>query len=116
VSSFSSGIVYSEQFRARANLGPRLAGVIDFDGAISSHSALSTYLTGPAGHVIKAQQSAAAASALPGLAAQDVFPLTRERWGGPWAGMFDPNPQTALLQIHGRIPQTMMGLAARRAG
>lgn len=116
VSSFSSGIVYSDKFRARSNLGARLAGVIDFDGVISSHSALSTNLTGPAGHVIKAQQSAAAASALPGLAAQNIFPLTRERWGGPWTGIFDPNPQTALLQIHGRIPQTMMGLAARRAG
>jgi hypothetical protein len=114
VSSFSSGIVYSHQFRARSNLGARLAGVIDFDGVISSHSALSTNLTGPAGHVVKAQQSAASASALPGLAAQNIFPLTRERWGGPWTGVFDPNPPTALLQIHGQIPQTMMGLAARR--
>jgi len=116
VSSFSSGIVYSHTFRARANLGSRLAGVIDFDGMISSNSALSTSLTGPAGRVVKAQQSAASESALPSLAAQNIFPLRRERWGGPWAGAFDPNPHTALLQIHGQIPQTMMRLAARRLG
>jgi hypothetical protein len=33
VSSFSSGIVYSHQFRSRANLGGRLAGVIDSPAA-----------------------------------------------------------------------------------
>lgn len=116
VSSFSSGISYSHHFRTRANLGARLAGVIDFDGVISSFSSLSQNLSGPAGHVVKAQQSAATAAALPGLAAQNIFPLGRERWGGPWTGVFDPNPGTAVLQIHGQVPQTMMGLAARRAG
>lgn len=116
VSSFSSGIVYSHQFRARANLGSRLAGVIDFDGIISSSSSLSVGLTGPTGRVVKAQQSAATAAAIPGLAAQNVFPLQRPRWGGPWETSFDPDPGTALRQIHGTIPQTMMLVAARRAG
>jgi hypothetical protein len=116
VSSFSSGIVYSHQFRARANLGPRLAGVIDFDGVISSHSSLSQALSGPAGRVVKAQQSAATPATVAGLAAQNVFPLQQPRWGGPWAGLFDPNPQTALLQIHGLIPQHLMRIAAQRAG
>lgn len=63
---------------------------------------------------MKAQQSAAAN--IPALAAQNIFPLPRQRWGGPWAAAFDPNPQTALLQVHATIPQTMMKIAAERAG
>ncbi|KMO84109.1 hypothetical protein BST22_13920 [Mycolicibacterium chubuense] len=114
VSSFSSGITYSHQFRTRTNLGPRLAGVIDFDGGFSSYSNLSQQLTGPAGHVVKAQQSAA--NNIPAQAAQNIFPLPRERWGGPWAASFDPNPQTARLQVHAGIPQAMMKIAAERAG
>lgn len=116
VSSFSSGITYSHNFRARANLGSRLAGVIDFDGVISSYSRFSQALTGPAGHVVKFQQSQATPASIPGLAAQNVFAVPRPRWGGPWANAFDPNPQTALLQVHGTIPQTMMQLAAQLAG
>jgi len=73
-------------------------------------------LTGPAGRVVKAQQSAATPATVAGLAAQNVFPLQQPRWGGPWAGLFDPNPQTALLQIHGLIPQHLMRIAAQRAG
>ena len=116
VSSFSSGIVYSHQFRARANLGSRLAGVIDFDGITSSYNSLSGAVTGPAGHVVKAQQSNVNPATVAQLAAQNVFPLPRPRWGGPWAGSFDPDPTQALLQIHSTIPQTMMQIAARRAG
>lgn len=116
VSSFSSGITYSHAFRQRANLGNRLAGVIDFDGTISSASGLSAAISGPAGHVVRAQQSPTTPQNVPALAAQNTFPLQQARWGGPWAGMFDPNPGTALLQIHGTIPQTMMLVAARRIG
>ncbi len=112
VSSFSSGITYSHNFRARANLGSRLAGVIDFDGVISSYSQLSQALTGPAGQVVKFQQSQATPASIAGLAGQNIFAVPRPRWGGPWADAFDPNPQTALLQVHGTIPQTMMQLAA----
>lgn len=116
VSSFSSGITYSHQFRSRANLGGRLAGVIDFDGIISSFSALSQGLTGPSGRVVKVQQSAVTAASVPTLAAANVFPVPQQRWGGPWAGFFNPNPGTAVLEIHGWIPQTMMQIAAQRAG
>jgi hypothetical protein len=114
VSSFSSGITYSHNFRQRANLGSRLAGVIDFDGTISSASGLSAAISGPTGRVVRAQQSAATPQSVPALAAQNIFPLQQPRWGGPWAGVFDPDPGTALLQIHGTIPQTMMLVAARR--
>lgn len=116
VSSFSSGITYSHEFRKRANLGSRLAGVIDFDGVISTYSALSQALTGPAGRVVKVQQSTVSAGTVPSLAAANVFAVPLPRWGGPWDGVFDPNPGTALLQIHGVIPQTMMHVAAHRAG
>jgi hypothetical protein len=116
VSSFSSGITYSHEFRSRANLAGRLAGVIDFDGVISTYSALSQSLTGPAGRVVKVQQSAATTATVPALAAANVFPVPQPRWGGPWAGIFDPNPGTAVLQIHGVIPKTMMHVAAQRAG
>jgi len=116
VSSFSSGITYSHEFRKRANLGSRLAGVIDFDGVISTYSALSQALTGPAGRVVKVQQSTVSAGTVPSLAAANVFAVPLPRWGGPWDGVFDPNPGTALLQIHGVIPQTMMHVAAQRAG
>jgi hypothetical protein len=44
VSSFSVGIVYSDEFRKRANLSPYLAEVWDFDGLFSTASNLSQNL------------------------------------------------------------------------
>jgi hypothetical protein len=90
--------------------------VIDFDGVISSYSELSQSVVGPAGHVVKFQQSQATPASVPGLAAQKIFPVPRPRWGGPWAKSFNPDPKTALLEVHGTIPQTMMRLAAQWAG
>ena len=116
VSSFSSGISYSHQFRHRAGLGGRLAGVIDLDGIISSFSSLSSAVTGPAGRVVRVQQTAATASTLAPLAANNTFPVPRPRWGGPFATAFSTNPKSALLQIHGSIPQRMMFVASKRAG
>lgn len=116
VSSFSSGIVYSHQFRSRAHLGGRLSGVIDFDGIISSFSQHSTALSGPPGRVVRMQQSAANPQSIGTLAAQNTFPLVRSRWGGPWANSFVADDHQAMLQIHGTIPQTMMYVAAGRAG
>ncbi|MCX7671842.1 MAG: peptidoglycan-binding protein [Anaerolineae bacterium] len=116
VSSFSSGIVYSHQFRTRASLGGRLAGVIDFDGIISSFSQLSAALSGPAGHVVRMHQTASTPQTVSSLAAQKIFPLARPRWGDPWTPFLDPSPQAALLQIHGHIPQTTMWIAAQHAG
>jgi hypothetical protein len=116
VSSFSSGIVYSHLFRKKATLGARLAGVIDFDGGISSFSQLSAALSGPPGHVVKMAQIPTNPQSLGTLAANNVFPLTRPRWGGPWTNSFSTDPKKALLEIHTTIPQTMMFIAARRAG
>ncbi len=117
VSSFSSGIAYSHAFRTRAVLGDRLAGIIDFDSVISSYSSLSPRAAAAAARtVIKAQQTDASPGSLPALSAQGVFPLPRARWGGPYEGLFDANPGTAVGQIHGAIPQTMMHVAAQRTG
>ena len=116
VSSFSSGVVYSHLFRNNATLGARLAGVIDFDGGISSFSQLSAALSGPPAHVVKMAQIPANPQVLGTLAANNIFPLARPRWGGPWANSFSTDPGQALLQIHGTIPQTMMFAAAGRAG
>ena len=116
VSSFSSGITYSHHFRAKAALGARLAGVIDFDGGISSYGQLSGQLSGPAGRVVRMQQMPSTASSLGSLAGRNIFPLGHPRWGGPYEGLFPRNEKQALLQIHGTIPQTMMAIAARRAG
>lgn len=116
VSSFSSGITYSHHFRLRAGLGSRLAGVIDFDGAISSYSHHSAAIRSPAGRVVRMQQMPATKAMLGPLAAQNIFPLGSPRWGKPWEGVFSKDPKTALLQIHGTIPQTAMFVAARRAG
>lgn len=115
LSSFSSGIVYSHQFRARTNLGSRLAAVVDFDGMFSTYANLSQQVTNPGGLVIKAQQSTATAQNVPVLAAQNVFPVPRPRWAGPWANSFDPNPQAAALQVHAVVAQTMIKIAAERA-
>lgn len=116
VSSFSSGIVYSHQFRSRASLGGRLAGVIDFDGIISTFSEHSLALSGPLGRVIRMQQMPSDPFGLGALASQGIYPLSKPRWGGPWASVFSANQEQALLEIHGTIPQTMMFFAARRAG
>jgi hypothetical protein len=116
VSSFSSGIVYSHKFRNSATLGARLAGVIDFDGGISSFSQLSAALSGPPGHIVKMTQMPANPQDLGVLGANNIFPLTRPRWGGPWLNSFSADPNQALLQIHGTIPQTMMFVAAGRTG
>lgn len=116
VSSFSSGITYSHYFRSRANLGARLAGVIDFDGGFSSYKHLSASITTPAGRVVRMQQMPSTQKMLGVLASQNTFPLARPRWGGPLANLFSKNERQALFQIHGAIPQTMMFIAARRAG
>ncbi len=116
VSSFSSGIVYSHLFRNKATLGARLAGVIDFDGSFSTYRQLSAALSGPPGHVVKVTQNPADPQNLGSLAAENIFPLARPRWGGPWADSFSADPAAFPLEIHGTIPQTMMFIAAGRAG
>ena len=116
VSSFSSGISYSHQFRHRAGLGARLAGVIDLDGVISSFSSLSSGVTGPSGRVVQVQQTSASPSTLAPLAVKNIFPVPKPRWGGPFANLFSTSPRAALLQIHGSIPQRMMFIASKRAG
>ena len=116
VSSFSSGITYSHHFRAGARLGTRLTGVIDFDGGISSYSSLSSALSNPTGRVVRMQQMGADARTLGSLAQRNVFPLPQPRWSGPYENLFSKVPKQALLQIHGTIPQTMMFIAAKRAG
>lgn len=116
VSSFSSGITYSHHFRSRANLGSRLAGVIDFDGGISTYKHYSAAIRTPAGRVVKMQQMSSTQQMLRSLAAQNTFPLARPRWGGPYALSFSKDEGRARLQIHGTIPQTMMFIAAQRAG
>ena len=116
VSSFSSGIAYSHQFRQRASLGERLAGVIDLDGIISSFRILSSAVTGPAGRVVRVQQTFASPSTLSLLAIKNIFPVPKPRWGGPFANLFSTSPRAAVMQIHGSIPQTMMCVASRRAG
>jgi hypothetical protein len=113
VSSFSSGITYSHAFRSKAQLGDRLAGVIDLDGIISTYKQLSPMIKTPAGRVVRMQQTKVKESELSLLAGQNVFPVPKPRWGGPfyyWA------KQAHIGQIHGMIPQTMMYIAARRAG
>lgn len=116
VSSFSSGIAYSHAFRSAARLGSRLAGVIDFDGVISSAGKYSAAIVTPPGRIVRMQQMAAAERTLPLLARNNTFPLGKERWGGPYENLFSKDPRAALKQIHGTIPQTMMFLAARRLG
>jgi hypothetical protein len=114
VSSFSSGITYSHHFRAKAGLGSRLAGVIDFDGGISSYGHFSTAIRNPPGRVVRMQQMPSTQQVLGALAIQSIFPLARPRWGGPYENLFPKNERQALLSIHGTIPQTMMFIAARR--
>lgn len=114
VSSFSSGITYSHHFRSRAKLGNRLTAVIDFDGSFSTFSQFSAVI----GHqrAIRMQQMQATQPMLPRLAAQNIFPLAKPRWGGPFANHFSQNEKRAAGEIHGTIPQTMMFFAATRAG
>jgi hypothetical protein len=116
VSSFSSGITYSHHFRSKANLGERLVGVIDFDGGISTYGHLSASIRQPAGRVVRMQQMPAPQQMLGMLAAHNTFPLAKSRWGGPYTNLFSKDERQALLQIHGTIPQTMMFVAAQRAG
>ena len=116
VSSFSSGITYSHHFRSKANLGSRLAGVIDFDGGISSYSQLSASIRNPPGRVVRMQQMPSTQQMLGVLAARNTFPLAKPRLAGPYKEVFPKNERQALMQIHGTIPQTMMFIAARRAG
>lgn len=114
VSSFSSGITYSNAFRSAAGLGSRLSGVIDFDGGISSYRHLSAAIRTPPGRVVRMQQMPCTQATLAPLAAQGVFPLPLQRWGGPYENLFPKNAAQALLQVHGTIPQTMMFIAASR--
>jgi hypothetical protein len=109
VSSFSSGVAYSAAFRARAGLGPRLQGTIDFDGVISTNRKHSTTLPPSA---LKIWQTPASSASLSAQARQNIFPVGKERWGGPFAGHFSKGHE--LLEIHGTVPQTMMFFAASR--
>lgn len=81
-----------------------------------TYSEHSLALSGPLGRVIRMQQMPSDAFGLGSLASQGIYPLSKPRWGGPWASVFSANQQRALLEIHGTIPQTMMFFAARRAG
>jgi hypothetical protein len=116
VSSFSSGITYSHHFRGSAKLVSRLAGVIDLDGGISTFKQFSAMIRCPTGRVVRMQQMPAKQGTLAALAEQNIFPLPRPRWGGPYADALPKNEAQAVMPIHGTIPQTMMFIAARRAG
>lgn len=114
VSSFSNGITYSAAFRNRAKLGAKLRSTIDFDGIISTFKDKSLALPQSA---LRFWQSAASGPNLFALSASNLFPLPNPRWaseGGPFKGGFKGNFQQIMLQIHGRIPQTMMHFAAKR--
>lgn len=113
VSSFSSGISFSHNFRKQAAFGGQLKAVIDFDGSFSTYRSYSAALGGKA---IRFTQGGAGASQLPTLAVNNVFPVPKPRWGGPYEGLFAKDPKTASMQIHGAIPQKMMLIGARRAG
>ncbi len=107
VSSFSSGITYSHYFRQRANLGSRLAGVIDFDGLYSTNRNLCVGLLSPGGRVVKAQQMIVKRDMITQLAAQNIFPFSRER-------MKPPYEKKTPHEIHAAIPHFMMYIAAKR--
>jgi hypothetical protein len=115
VSSFSAGIAYSHAFRARAGLGSKLTGVIDFDGLYSSYRALCSSITGPKGHIAKMYQMASSPGSISSLASQGIFPVNRERWlSPPWDSYMPKDPVRAGGTIHSLTPQTMMFFAARR--
>lgn len=118
VSSFSAGIVYSNSFRKLARLGDRLTGIVDFDGIISSYSALSAGLGVGGGFPVVRffQTSDAKEKQLPILASQNFFPLARARWGDPFDKLLPKDPFRAMLPLHGSIPQRFMMLAAQRTG
>lgn len=112
VSSFSSGITYSHHFRSAARIGSRLTGIIDFDGGISSYKAFSAAISG-AGRVVRMQQMPAIQASLGSLAAHNIYPLPRSRWG---TTPYNFPKGNAILQVHGAIPQSMMYIAAQHAG
>ena len=109
VSSFSSGIIFSHHFRQLGGLGSRLSGVIDFDGTYSTNKAYSAAITAPAGRIVRAYQMPVSANMITPLAAQNLFPLPKQRMKPP----FDKKTPN---EIHGGIPQFMMYIAARRLG
>jgi len=113
VASFSAGISYSASFRAGSGAGGRVKKVIDFDGIISSSKAYSKQLH--SGNSVRFYQGAAPVSSLPTLAAQNYFPLGRERWGPPFDAQIPKSGQQMVGTIHGYIPHTMMYVAAKRA-
>uniref|UniRef100_A0A9E7ZQF0 Uncharacterized protein n=1 Tax=Bosea sp. NBC_00436 TaxID=2969620 RepID=A0A9E7ZQF0_9HYPH len=116
VSSFSNGISYSHAFRSRAGLRERLAGVIDFDGAISTSGHLSAQIVTPPGRVARMQQMFAVEKALPDLAVRGIFPLPSPRWlsdTSPFKTILPKTPQAALLAVHPLIAQHMMFTASR---
>src|SRR5665213_96406 len=100
VSSYSVGILYSANFRAKAvNLNPVLAEVWDFDGLISSFPQLSKNLVTTAQYTaIKYDQNPASGSA------SYHVPLPR------WAGYV--SPPTSGTQVHGLIRDFMFMHAA----
>jgi hypothetical protein len=118
VSSFSSGITYSHHFRNKANLGARLAGVIDLDGRFSQFGSLSEKLGNPK-RLVRMQQMPATQRDLARLLSQSIIPLGRLRWDhrtSPYRGVFPGDDLATLSKIHRTVPQTMMFIAARRAG
>lgn len=116
VSSFSAGITYSNAFRKLAKLGSRLTGIIDFDGIISSYSALSAGLALGGGFPVVRffQTSDAKEKQLPVLASQNFFPLARARWGEPFDKLLPKNALTAMMPLHGSIPQRFMFVGTQR--
>lgn len=95
VSSYSVGIVYSDQFRKRStNLSSKLAEIWDFDGLFSSSSNLSRNLhtTGAVG-VIKYQQ--------PPTSETNCFSVPRPRWTNA------PTPPATNLDVHHLIRDFM---------
>jgi len=116
VSSFSNGISYSHAFRSNAGLRDRLAGVIDFDGGISTSGHLSAQIVTPPGRIVRMQQTFAIEKTLPDLAVRGIFPLPAPRWGSktsPFQTNIPKEPRAALLAIHPLIAQHMMFTAAR---
>lgn len=116
VSSFSNGISYSHAFRTKAGLRERLAGVIDFDGGISTSGHLSAQIVTPPGRIVRMQQMFAVEKTLGDLATRGIYPLPESRWrstSSPFRTTISKEPRAALLQVHPLIAQHMMFTAAR---
>lgn len=116
VSSFSAGITYSHAFISRGKLGSKLKGIIDFDGAFSSFSALSAGLANGIRPAVRMQQMVGVKeSQIRDLAARNFFPLPPTRFNKLLLVKAKDDMQS-MNMIHGLIPQVTMFTAARRAG